>query len=265
MILLVFPIVNTEFVRLLPSSMSDVLSRELMAGNVWTCLTVAGYVRAAGNGHEEEMMRLAQRTLTIMNGLAKSYGPSSIKKLLWDKEYTGGKWHFTDDTAGDCVYPHIERHVRNGRLLDLGCGQGNTANELSATTYRGYVGVDISESALDQARTRTAANGRAEKNRFVQGDFLGYTPTERFDVILFRESLYHVPMGQIKTMLDRYAPYLKDGGVFMVRVKIADDKSGESKARPRAMVGIIEAEFDVVERSEYKESGALVIVFRPRT
>jgi SAM-dependent methyltransferase len=199
-----------------------------------------------------------------MNGLAKSYGPSGIKKFLWDKEYSGGKWHFIDDTAGDCVYPHIEKHVGNGTLLDLGCGPGNTANELNAKAYRSYIGVDISEAALEQARTRTAANGRAGKNRFAQGDFLGFTPTERFDVILFRESIYHVPMGQIKMILDRYSPYLKSGGVFIVRVKTADDKTGKSKARPKAMLGIIEAEFDVVEKSEYRQSGAVVIVFRPR-
>jgi 2-polyprenyl-3-methyl-5-hydroxy-6-metoxy-1,4-benzoquinol methylase len=209
------------------------------------------------------MMRIAQRVLAMMNGLAKSYGPSNIKKFLWDKEYTGGKWHFADDTVGDCVYPHLEKHVKNGSLLDLGCGSGNTANELAATAYRTYVGVDISEVCLSQARSRTEKTGRTGKNRFERWDFISYVPTQKFDVILFRESIYHIPMGQIKTTLERYSPYLERDGVFIVRLKTADEHVGKSKARPKAMVGIIEAEFDVVERDEQAGSGAAVIVFRP--
>ena len=193
-----------------------------------------------------------------MSGFLKSYGPSNIKKLLWDTEFSGGKWNFIDNTLGDCVYPHLTRHLDNGSILDLGCGPGNTANELPATAYQTYVGVDISEAALDKARKRTEENGRAGKNLFVKEDFLKYLPTQRFDVILFRESMYHVPMGKITTILDRYAKYLKDGGVFVVRM------GSTTKHRPKAMLSIIEGEFEVVEKSQYAEPEATVIVFKPR-
>jgi len=209
-------------------------------------------------------MYVAERTLTFINAVFKSYGPSTIKKLLWDKEYSGDKWSFADNTIGDCVYPFLERYIANGSVLDLGCGSGNTATELAATTYRVYVGVDISESALAKARRRTEAGGRADKNRFVCSDFLGYVPAEQFNVILFRESMYHVPLGKVRAILDHYSKYLTDRGVFIVRLKTSDGRGGNRKYRPTAMLGIMEREFDVVEQCQYDESGATVIVFRQK-
>ena len=207
-------------------------------------------------------MNIARRTIVLMNGFLKSYGPTSIKKVLWDKEFSGTKWDFIDDTAGDCVYPHLEKYSQNGSILDLGCGPGNTANELSITAYRSYLGVDISEAALAKASRRTEENGRSDKNRFEQSDIISYVPSQQFDVILFRESLYHVPINKIKALLDRYSKYLTTGGVFIVRLGISDGKDGEAKKRPKAMVEVIESEFEVVEKSEYGKSRQTVIVFR---
>jgi 2-polyprenyl-3-methyl-5-hydroxy-6-metoxy-1,4-benzoquinol methylase len=208
-------------------------------------------------------MYIGQRTLTIMRGLLKRYGPSRIKTILWDQEFSGVHWDFIDDTAGDCVYPHLERHLNNGSILDLGCGPGNTANELAASAYSTYIGVDISEAALAKATKRTIKNGRADKNSFACSDFLSYRPTQQFDVILFRESMYHVPLGEVKATLERFSKYLKDEGVLIVRMNTSDGKGGH-KHRLTAAIGIMEADFDVVEKNQYGESGPTVIVFRPR-
>jgi 2-polyprenyl-6-hydroxyphenyl methylase/3-demethylubiquinone-9 3-methyltransferase len=198
-----------------------------------------------------------------VNGFFKSYGPSNIKKVLWDKEFSGDKWNFIDNTVGDCVYPYLEKYIDNGCILDLGCGPGNTANELAVTSYGTYVGVDISEAALRKATSRTEKCGRAQKNRFVCGDFVGYVPNQKFNVILFRESMYHVPLGKVKTVLDRYSSYLTNGGVFIVRMNTSDGK-GNHKYRPTAMMEVMETEFDVVEKCQHGDSGPTVIVIRPR-
>ena len=209
-------------------------------------------------------MYIAQRALSFMQGFLKSYGPSHIKKVLWDREFSRTKWDFIDDTAGDCVYPFLEKYARNGTILDLGCGPGNTANELAENAYQSYVGVDISQAALDKATKRTKKNGREGKNTFARSDFLGFMPSHKFDVILFRESMYHVPFGQVKLMLDRYSTYLKDDAVFIVRMYKSDSKTGVVKNRVKAKMELIEREFEVLEKSEFGESKATVIVFRPR-
>ena len=208
-------------------------------------------------------MSITQRILRIGESALKSYGPSGLKRILWDKEYAGNKWDFADHTENDCVYSHLEKHAANGSILDLGCGTGNTANELATNAYEKYLGVDISEICLSKARRRSQENGRAAKNQFVYGDFLEFSTPQKFDVILFRESLYHVPMEKIESTLNRYAKNLRDNGVFIVRI-YTTDKDGTPKPRPIAMVGIIERKFDVVENCHYREAGSTVIVFRPK-
>jgi SAM-dependent methyltransferase len=197
-------------------------------------------------------------TKALMRSVLKSFGPSRIKMRLWDEEFSSGKWDFIDDTRGDCVYPFIERYARNGSILDLGCGPGNTANELSTDAYGSYTGVDISEEALTKARRRSEECGRAARNLFALGDFLTYLPAQQFDVILFRESMYHVPVGKIKPMLDRYSGFLKDGGVFIVRMNASGGKLG----RPKAMVDVMTNAFDVIEKGQFGDSGPIVMVFR---
>lgn len=211
-------------------------------------------------------MNIVDRTTNFVVAALKSYAPSGIKKILWDKEFSGTKWNFIDNTAGDCVYPNLEKYARNGSILDLGCGPGNTANELATTAYQSYVGVDISEAALEKARKRTVENGRENKNRFLQGDFIKYEPNQKFDVILFRESIYHVPMGEIKQTLDHYVGYLKSDGVLVVRLGLSDsNNSGKEKPRPAAMVRIMQAEFEVVEKNQYPGvARPVVLVLRPR-
>ena len=209
-------------------------------------------------------MYIVDRSLQFVRGFLLSYGPSNLKKRFWDKEYSEEKWSFAYDTVGDCVYAHLERHVANGSILDIGCGSGNTATEL-APTYKTYLGVDISEAALAKAKRRSEECGRQDKNRFECGDFLTYVPTGKYDVILFRESMYHVPLGKVKSTLDRYSEFLKDDGVFVVRL-FASSRDGKDKHRPIAMLGIMEAEYDVIEKCQYEEPGRPnVIVFRPKS
>jgi hypothetical protein len=60
---------------------------------------------------------------------------------------------------------------------------------------------------------------------------------------------------------------LKDGGVFVVRLfaSSGDRVDGKDKQRPAAMLGIMEAEFDVLEKCRYEEPGRpTVMVFRPK-
>jgi SAM-dependent methyltransferase len=211
-------------------------------------------------------MYIVDRTLRFARGFVMSYGPAGIKKRLWDKEFSGNKWDFIDDTAGDCVYSYLEKYASNGDILDLGCGPGNTANELAANVYRSYVGVDISEAALAKAVRRSQLNDRSEKNSFVNSDFLGYNPTRTFDIILFRESMYHVPYGQVLTILQKFSKNLKSDGVFIVRLYAGDHRPGVIKTRVTAKLDLIKREFDVVESRQF-DLPALpnVVVFRPRS
>jgi SAM-dependent methyltransferase len=211
-------------------------------------------------------MYIVDRTLTFARGFIASYGPSGIKKRIWDKEYSGTKWDFIDNTIGDCVYPYLEKYAHNGNILDLGCGPGNTANELPADVYQCYIGVDISEAALAKAVRRSEESGRAAKNGFVNCDLLDYNPTLEFDIILFRESMYHIPYGQVLPILRKFSKNLTTTGVFIVRLYAGDHRPGVVKTRVTAKLDLIKRKFDVVESRQF-DLPALpnVLVFRPTT
>jgi SAM-dependent methyltransferase len=209
-------------------------------------------------------MHIVNRALTFARGALLSYGPSGIKKRIWDKEFSGTKWDFIDETAGDCVYPFLEKYANSGNILDLGCGPGNTANELAASAYQSYIGVDISEAALAKAVKRSDANGRTGKNSFVNSDFLNYEPTEEFDIILFRESMYHIPYGQVLPILEKYSRHLKSTGVFIVRLYTGNLQSGVLKRRVTSKLDLIKREFKVLEAGQFQSPGLPnVLVFRP--
>jgi SAM-dependent methyltransferase len=209
-------------------------------------------------------MQFVNRAVTFARGALLSYGPSGIKKRIWDKEFSGTKWDFIDATSGDCVYPFLEKYANKGNILDLGCGPGNTANELAANVYEHYIGVDISEAALAKAVKRSGENGRIDKNSFVNSDFMSFEPTKEFDIILFRESMYHVPYGQVLPILRKYSEHLKQTGVFIVRLYTGDLQSGVLKRRANSKLDLIKREFRVLEAGQFDSPGLPnVLVFRP--
>ena len=125
-----------------------------------------------------------------------------------------------------------------GSILDLGCGSGSTANELSGTAYQVYTGVDISDVALENAKKRTEENRRGDKNRYFQSNIFSYVPTRRYAARWI------------------YSNYLKERGVFIVvRMCNGSDKY-------KLIVDTIESNFEVVERYLSDRPKAVVIVLR---
>ena len=199
--------------------------------------------------------KTASKARSVVRALLQAYGTAPVKKRLWDVEFSNGRWDCLDSTAGDCVYPFLEKYANHGSILDLGCGSGSTGNELDTARYDHYVGVDISGVAIAKARERTAENGRTARNRYRQSDIFSYVPDRQFDVILFRDSIYYVPHRQINAMLQRYAQYLEEGAVFIVRMADGD--------KYRDIVETIETHFAVVDKHVVDDPKAVVLVFRP--
>ena len=199
-------------------------------------------------------MRPTIRIRNVMRRAVQSWGSSSVKQALWNKEFAEGTWDHLAETPGDCVYRYIERYAQNGDILDLGCGSGNTGNEIASAAYRSYTGIDISDVAIKKAIRRSELSGRRAKNRYVQSDIATYVPQGTFSVILLRESLNYIPGRDVAGMLRRYRNYLQEHGTFIVRLY--------DRHRHEAIHRLIRRNFRVIEEFLPEDAPTIVVVFR---
>ena len=207
-------------------------------------------------------MYIVNRTARFVRGFLLSFGPTGFKRALWNKEYATEKWAFAYNTVGDPVYSYLEKYAAGGSILDIGCGSGNTVTELNPAAFEKYVGVDISEVALAKASERCRESGRENKTIFACSDFFSYMPNGRFDVVLFRESMYHVPIPKINSILEKYSSCLKKEGVFIVR--LGNRENGKLKHRPTKMLQTIEAASEIIEKYDDERTGVNVLVCRSK-
>src|ERR1043166_4020995 len=158
------------------------------------------------------------RVKSALRGQVQRRGTPWMKSLIWDAEYAGGKWNCCEATPGDHVYQYLAKYCNHGSILDLGCGSGNTGTELAPESYSQYTGIDVSQVAIAKATKRSRECGRENLNEYSQSDIVGYSPPRKYDVILFRESVYYIPRPKFDATLKRYSRHLLPAGVFIVTV-----------------------------------------------
>ncbi len=128
----------------------------------------------------------------------------------WDDRYAGSYGKLMERGCEQTRYRTIGEIVSalpvRSSLLDVGCGIATMVDYLPALDY---TGVDVSQKALSVARSRHSGT-------FVCSAAEDFHTEEKFDVILFNESLYYFenPMEQ----LTRYRGFLSEGGSIIVSI-----------------------------------------------
>ena len=131
-----------------------------------------------------------------------------------DAEYKAGKWDFINDLKEQPRQGAITAWLAACNALDsvleVGCGEGNLCRYLLPLGVGDYLGIDLSEAALDvAARSFPTA-------RFERADFTTFEPPsgKRFSAVLFNEVLSYTEdqAGQI----ERYRPFVAEGGVMVL-------------------------------------------------
>ena len=199
-------------------------------------------------------MNIFKRIKSAFRGVKQRWGSSRIKQRIWNQEFASGRWDSIERTPGDLVYSYVEKYCRGGSILDLGCGSGNTGCELNVNSYEKYTGIDISDIALEKARLRSESCQRSGKNRYAQADIAAYVPDMKYDVILFRESIYYIPRRQIRGTLERYSRFLNENGVLIIR--------WHDEMVAQELLKLIGSSFQIVERHFSADAGPVVLVFR---
>jgi 2-polyprenyl-3-methyl-5-hydroxy-6-metoxy-1,4-benzoquinol methylase len=123
--------------------------------------------------------------------LTTGYVPERIEPAEFDRSFGSGAYDRLEGATERARFSLIVGHrdvLDAARILDVGCGQGVLAKRLSRAPYERYVGLDISQVAIDQAQ-RAVPDAR---NCYVVSDMMTFTSEEKFDLIVFNECLYHM-------------------------------------------------------------------------
>lgn len=137
----------------------------------------------------------------------------SVSQAAWNRGYESGEWDYlagAQELGRYSVIASLCRHFApRGRVLDVGCGSGLLAPWLLDAGVSRYLGVDLSEVAIEQAR-RTHPD-RAE---FAVADASTFVSAQKFDAIVFNELLYYLEKPEADVL--RFSRVLAPGGVIIV-------------------------------------------------
>lgn len=142
--------------------------------------------------------------------------PKSAATL--DTEYRSGIWNYLEGLSEQprhmVALGYIIGLSGSPRVLDVGCGTGMFLELGKHFSLSAYHGIDLSEAAILRARRRFRGQDTRFPIRFEVADLETYESEERYDVILFQESLPYVrdPVA----VLNRYQSLLSPQGVFLI-------------------------------------------------
>ena len=143
------------------------------------------------------------------------YRHSQVSEKEWDDEYQSGRWDYLKTIEQLARYKVIEgyceHYIKQGDILDVGCGEGYLQTLLGNNSYNTYIGLDISAEAI-----ALCVNLQDEKTSFVHANAETFEAEHQFDIIIFNECLnyFEKPI----EVLTKFNAFLKPKGVFVISI-----------------------------------------------
>ncbi len=166
-------------------------------------------------------------------------GDTPKPRDAWEAQYRSGAWAYLgqlDETSRySIIVGYLSVLVPRGAVLDVGCGDGVLHERIVANDALRYVGVDISGAAVDMILAKHP------QARVSQADAETDIPTERFDAIVFNETLYYFtdPADTLRRYCEKA---LSPDGVVIVSLY-------QASRRARAITRQLRSSFEVVDET----------------
>ncbi|HEY2922456.1 MAG TPA: class I SAM-dependent methyltransferase [Candidatus Binatia bacterium] len=164
-------------------------------------------------------------------------GDAPVPREIWEAQYHDGQWAFLEEleqvTRYSIIAGYIHALARKGALLDVGCGEGILLDRLGARDFSKYVGIDISQTAVELARKK-----RSGRSTFFQASAEHFVPAESFDAIIFNEVLYY--FADPLAVAQRYSAWLRPRGLFISSLYMDSD-------RARATARLLKRAFQTID------------------
>lgn len=134
------------------------------------------------------------------------------RRTRWNKQFAEGGWDWLknlEELAHHSVLiGYLQRLAPEGRVLDMGCGNGMLVRGVISRPWSDYLGIDFEEPI------KHCADLVDDVTKFGVGDMNDYEPQGMFDAIVFNESAYY--HWDAAKGFQRYVKHLNPGGVLLV-------------------------------------------------
>lgn len=207
---------------------------------------VDGYFRHWERDHATQTQEDQKSRLSDYSELTKHY-----YNLVTDfYEYGwGSSFHFSRYYKGEAFRQATARHEHylahkmnlkeDMKVLDVGCGVGGPAREITRFTGANITGLNNNDYQIMRANNWAKANKLDHKLNFVKGDFMQLDFADNsFDAVYAIEATVHAPV--LETVYSEIYRVLKPGGTFGVYEWVMTEKFDETSDYHKEIVYGIE-------------------------
>lgn len=138
-------------------------------------------------------LSVSSRCPPLRDGLLRLLKPPEhflADKAQWDREYASGGWEWlkSDDERvhNYIIAAYCTRFGPDAAILDVGCGEGVLHGLLARAGYRQYVGIDVSQTAIERMASRADS-----RTRFLVANAETLALQDQFDLVVINEVLYY--------------------------------------------------------------------------
>jgi SAM-dependent methyltransferase len=184
--------------------------------------------------------------------------PDNPRDLEWERRYREKDTPWDKGQAAPALVNFLREGRISGRVLVPGCGHGHDVQALGAHEDIAAVGLDLSETAIVQAKARMLQDDRTANISFIAGDFFHLPAKLRrsFDWLVEHTCFCAIDPASRPDYVQAAATALRTGGrIFGIFFLTPDVESGPPFAVSREELSeLFDPHFSLLEEWTPRES-----------
>jgi trans-aconitate methyltransferase len=149
-----------------------------------------------------------------------------LKQARWNSQFKAGYWDNEERSHKTVML--AQKLCKEGRIVEFGCGTGTLPAAMPSRSFSSYLGLDISNAAIDAARARGYSSAFVgHRVDFECGTMQDWQPEpSAVSLILAEECLYYLTPDEQRVFLSKCLASLAPGGSIAVMVHSAEKHAG---------------------------------------
>lgn len=176
------------------------------------------------------------------------------EKYYFHKLFSKKSYKFTFDTDKK-VITIIQKHLKKGKILDLGCGEGGTALALAELGYD-VTAIDISPTAIENIKKEAVK--RKIKIKALSSDIEQNNIKKNYDIILGLGIFHFITKNKLFNLLEQIKSHTNKNGLNIFEVFLEKEKYNEGYYFKKNELKKIYSDWKIEKYKENREMAFLV-------